>query len=276
MARELLYLQTMKTNSSLVLFGSLVLATGCLHKEASSGAGIDTAESAVDSTDSTEAEGNLMMAAVDGSATPGLLAPTADQVAARIAANIALRFPSGCATATASGADVAITYNNCTGPRGLVHVSGEMDLAISVALSGTISVLGTSTGLSVNGATLDVDADATYGVTGTTHTLAVQTTGSGVGPRGNTVDHDGNYTITWDTGSQCGSIAGHWSTEIGAATRSNDVDLMRCAGSCPSGTVMHHFLGGASLTLTFDGSSVATWTGSNGNTGTVNLSCAAQ
>ena len=275
MARELLCLWVMKTTSSLVLFGSLVLATGCLRKDAG-GTGLATAESAVDSSDSTEAEGNLMMAAVDGSSTTGLLAPTSAQVAAAIAANIAVRFPSGCATAVATGATVAITYTNCTGPRGLVHVTGEMDLAITVALTGTIAVHGTSTGLSVNGATLDVDADATYGVTGTTHTLAVQTTGSGVGPRGNTVDHDGNYTITWDTGSQCGSIAGHWSTEIGAATRSNDVDLMRCAGSCPAGTVTHKFLGGSSLTLTFDGSAVATWSASTGASGSVNLSCTAQ
>lgn len=266
----------MTTHSSLVLFGSLVLATGCLHKDASSGTSIDSAESAVDSSESTEAEGNLMMAAVDGSDATSLLAPTSAQVAAKIAANIALRFPSGCATAVATGADVAITYTNCTGPRGLVHVTGELDLAITVTLTGTISVHGTSTGLAVNGATLDVDADATYGVTGTTHTLAVQTHGSGVGPRGNTIEHDGSYTIVWDTGSQCGSIAGHWSTEIGSATRSNDVDLMRCASSCPAGTITHKFLGGASLTLAFDGSAVASWSASTGATGTVNLSCTAQ
>ena len=265
----------MKTTSKLLLLGSLAFATGCLQHSSSTGS-IDSAESAVDSSDSTEAEGNLMMSAVDGSDSTGLAAATGAQVAARIAANIALRFPNGCATATATGANVVIIYNNCTGPRGLLHVTGELDLAVSVALTGPISVHGTSTGLSVNSATLDIDTDATYAVTGTTHTLTVMTNGSGTGPRGNTVDHTGNYTITWDTGSQCGSIAGQWSTEIGTRTRSNDVDLMRCAGSCPSGTITHHFLAGASVTITFDGSSVATWSASTGTTGSVALSCAAQ
>jgi hypothetical protein len=157
-----------------------------------------------------------------------------------------------------------------------VHVTGELDLAVTVSLAGGISVHGTSTGLSVNRATLDIDTDATYAVSGATHTLTVMTNGSGTGPRGNPVEHDGNYTNTWDTASQCGSIAGSWTTELGSASRSNTVDLMRCAGSCPSGTVEHKFLGGASLTLTFDGSAIATWSASTGASGTVNLTCAAQ
>ncbi len=235
----------------------------------------DSAESVVDSSDSTEAEGNLMMSAVDGSdGGTSLAAPTSAAVAATIAANVGTRLlPAGCATAATNGADVTITYNDCTGPRGLVHITGTLDLAVTVSLTGGISVHGTSTGLMVNKATLDIDTDASYAVTGTTHTLTVKTDGDGTGPRGNPVEHDGNYTITWDIGSQCGSIAGNWSTELGSSTRSNNVDLMRCAGSCPSGTVTHDFLAGASLTLTFDGSAVATWSASTGTSGTIALLC---
>ncbi len=273
LASQLLCLLPMKTQSILLL-GSFALAAGCMKGTTSTG-NLDSAASVVDSSDSTEAEGNMMMSAVDGSDATGLLAPTAAQVAARIAANVALRW-SACATAVATGANVAITYNDCTGPRGLVHVTGELDLAVTVSLTGGISVHGTGTGLTVNRATLDIDTDATYAVSGTTHTLTVKTDGTGVGPRGNAVDHTGNYTITWDTNSQCGSIAGQWSTEIGTASRSNDVNLMRCAGSCPSGTVAHKFLGGASLTLTFDGSAVATWSASTGASGSVDLLCTAQ
>jgi len=218
------------------------------------------------------------MASVDGADMSGLTALTGDQVAAHIAANASTRFtPAGCATATATGSNVKLTLNDCTGPRGLLHITGELDLTASVALDGTISVHAAATALMVNRATIDIDSDATYAVSGTTHTLTVQTMGSGTGPRGNDIDHTGQYTITWDVSSECRSIAGHWSTEFSngsaSAARSNDVNLMRCAGGCPTGMLTHHFLGGASLTVTFDGSNVAQWSASTGKSGSVTLSC---
>lgn len=256
-----------------VLLGSSLFA--CARN---SGTNVDSAEGALDSSDSVEAEGNLMSASVDGADMSALTALTGDQVAAHIAANAPARFtPAGCATATATGSDVKLTLNDCTGPRGLVHVTGELDLTASVSLSGVISVHASGSNIMVNRATLDIDSDATYTVNGTTHTLDVQTQGSGVGPLGNDVEHMGQYTITWDPSTQCHSIAGHWSTELSSstasATRSNDVNLMRCAAGCPTGTITHHFLGGASLTITFDGSNVASWSASTGKSGTVNLAC---
>ena len=185
--------------------------------------------------------------------------------------------PSGSATATASGSNVTVQLTDCTGPRGLLHVTGEIDLVVSIDASGAIKVVGHSDDLQVNAADLTFDVTATYSSSGTTHSLAVQTQGQGTGPRGNSIDHDGNYTISWDTSSQCGSINGTWSTEFSngtaSATRSNDVDVMRCAGGCPSGTLVHHFLGGQTLTVTFDGTNVATWSTSGGRSGTVNLTC---
>jgi hypothetical protein len=134
-------------------------------------------------------------------------------------------------------------------------------------------VHGTSSGLQVNRADLVIDATATYAVSGTSHTLTVQTMGSGTGPRGNEVEHDGNYSLTWDTASTCHSIDGHWQTDLGVRERSNDVSLHRCAGSCPTGTITHHFLAGASLTVTFDGTATAQWSASTGASGTTQLSC---
>jgi hypothetical protein len=132
-----------------------------------------------------------------------------------------------------------------------------------------------SNNLEANGASLVISADATY--SSANHSLTVQTMGEGTGPRGNTVDHNGDYTITWDPSSQCHTIDGQWSTEIttsvASATRSNAVDLTRCAGGCPTGTITHTFLGGQSITVTFDGTNVATWSGSGGRSGTVNLTC---
>jgi hypothetical protein len=263
----------MRQLTMFVLLGSSLLA--CAKN---SGSDVDGAPTALDSSDSVQAEGNVMMASVDGADMTALTAPTGDQVAGTIAANAQTRWtPAGCATAVASGSNVTIKLNDCTGPRGLVHVTGELDLAVTVSLTGSISVHATATGLEVNRATLDIDATGTYAVNGTTHTLQVQTMGSGTGPLGNEVEHQGNYTITWNTTDQCRSIDGSWSTEITTstanATRSNDVNLMQCGLSCPTGMLTHHFLGGASLTVTFNGTAIASWSTSTGKSGTVPLLC---
>jgi hypothetical protein len=261
----------MRNLTSIVLLGSSLLLGACMNK----GDGdIDSASDAVDSSDSTQAEGNVMMAAVDGSSTQGLAAVTDVQVAAAISANVGTRMlPAGCAVPTVNGAKIAIQYNDCTGPRGLVHVTGELDLTISIDGAGAIDVAASASGLEVNGATLDIDATAVYAVTGSDDTLTVQTMGTGTGPRGTAIDHDGNYTIGWDATNQCASIAGTWSTELGAADRSNTVNLSECGGSCPTGTLSHKYLAGITLNVAFDGTAVATWSLSTGGSGTVALSC---
>ncbi len=264
----------MRTLASLVFIGSTLLV-GC----AKNSTNVDSASAAIDSQESVESEGNVMMAMTDGADGMALVAPalpTPDQVAARIAANVALRWnPAGCATATASGANVTVTFNDCTGPRGLLHVTGTLDLAVTVDTA--IHVHGTATGLEVNRAVLDIDSNATYSTTATTHSISVQTTGTGTGPFGNTIDHTGDYTVTWDPASSCGSLQGMWSTEISSttasATRSNDVNIMRCAGGCPTGSLVHTGFGGVTLTVTFDGSATASWTTSTGKSGTFALQC---
>ncbi len=272
-------------NISFVL-GSLALGTliGCV-KSANTSSSADSAETAVDSQDTVEAEGNMMAAVSDGADQAGVAAvaapaaPTADQVAAYIASHAPARFlPAGCATATASGANVVLQLSDCTGPRGLLHVTGELDLAVSIPAAGGIQINGMSNGtLEVNQASLTVNSQALYQASGTGRTLTVSTQGSGTGPLGNDVVHDGNYTVSWDSTTQCHTLDGSWSTEIttstASATRSNDVMLSRCAGGCPTGSVVHHGFGGLTLTITFNGTNVASWSTSTGKSGTVNLQC---
>ncbi|HEY0195286.1 MAG TPA: hypothetical protein VGC42_29425 [Kofleriaceae bacterium] len=265
--------------STVLLSSSLLSATACMNKGGYDTASDDSAESAVDSAESAGAEGDMMMAAVDDSGTASAQAPlTADSVTATIAANLSARYsPQGCATVTVTGDSIKTTYHGCTGPRGLVHVDGELDLAVNLSTAGSVTVHATSTDLEVNGATLDVDATGTYTVTGTSHSLTVMTTGTGTGPRGRNIDHEGNYTISWDTANQCRTINGQWSTDIGLRDRSNNVQLSRCGGGCPTGSVAHNFLGNRTLTVTFDGTATAQWalTGGAGAgaTGNVALSC---
>jgi hypothetical protein len=257
--------------SSVLLSTSLI---ACMRGDSDS---LDTAASAVDSQESVSDESDLMVSAVDGASATGLAPLTGDQVAATIAANISARWPGGCAVVTQAGADITVKYTDCTGPRGLVHVTGELDLTVTIPALATIAVHGSASGLQVNSATLDFDLDATYTTSGTTSTLAVTANGSGTGPRGNSIDHNGNYTVTWDTASACRTIDGAWSTDLTSAAataeRSNTVNLSRCDSSCPTGSLTHKFLAGASLTITFDGSSTAQWSASTGASGSVPLLC---
>lgn len=269
----------MRSFTSLLLLGSSLTIAACASKADT--ATDDSAETAIDSTDSTSSEGNIMMAAVDGSDQSSF---TAVSVSAQVSANLSARFtPASCVVVTPTATTIEAVFTDCTGPYGLVHVTGELDLSVSVSTQGTITVHGVSSDLKVGGSDLEVDATATYSSQGPSHTLTVTTKGSGTGPRGNPVDHDGSYTVTWDSSSQCRSLMGEWSTELGSLTRSNEVDVTQCGTSCPTGTIVHKFLGGKQLTITFDGSATASWVlaGAIGSTtattsGTVALSCQAQ
>ncbi len=268
----------MKLSTSTLLLASLSLIPACMNKN--TGLGTDTAESQMDQQDSVEAEGNVMMEATDGADMASATTLTADAVAAKISTNITARWaPSTCVTVTQTGANLKVIYNDCTGSRRhLVHVSGELDLAISVELAtGAVDVHGTSDSLMVNGADLAIDATAVYTRTGDDRKVVVHSTGTGTGPRGNDIEHQGDYTVTWNPTSQCGAIAGHWQTDFTSATataeRSNDVDVSRCATGCPTGMITHHYVRGAALTITFDGTATAAWSTSLGGSGTVALQC---
>jgi hypothetical protein len=261
----------MRSFPSILLLGSSLVVTACAASgDATSD---DSAESAADSADAASAEGNMMMAATEGS-NLSAVELTAEIVAGNVAANLSARFqPSTCAVITQTGLTLKAVFNDCTGIRGLLHVSGELDLVVSVSLQDAITVHGTSNNLKVNGAQLTVDATATYSSQGSSHQLVVTTEGSGVGPRGRTIEHDGSYTVTWDRDTQCHTITGSWSTEIGARTRSNEVNLSRCGTGCPTGSVIHTFLRGESLSIEFDGTATASWSASTGASGTLALSC---
>jgi hypothetical protein len=282
----------MRNLLSTVVFSSSLVFTACAAtpgNDPSNSTGTVSADedaaSAVDAADSASAEGDLMMAAVDGSDAGGLLAAA---VSAKISANVSARFtPSGCATITPGADALAIKFNDCTGPRGLVHITGELDLTASIA-KGAITVKGASTDLKLNGADLDVDATATYAVTASGPTLTVTTATTGTGPRGNAVDHNGDYTIAWDPATACRSLDGTWSTDRAAGSTSNTVELSQCGGGCPTGSIARTFVDGKTLTISFDGTATASWSlaaagaaagsagsasGSAAASGTITLDC---
>jgi hypothetical protein len=257
----------------LFALAALVFTTAAC-KQAGDADSLD-AEIAVDSANVNQAESTILASALDGSETAtgaGLTGPTPQGVADWIAQHAGSRYaPAGCATVTESGLTVKLVFADCTGPRGLRQVDGEVDLTVSAGAGGAIDVAASATNFQIGQATLSIDSQGVYTASGTTRSLEVTTQGSGTGPLGNTIQHDGQYTATWD--DTCVSIEGSWSTEIGAAQRSTTASLMRCADQCPTGTLTRDTFRGHTIDVTFDGSPVATWTTSTGRTGTIDLPC---
>jgi hypothetical protein len=234
------------------------------------------AELAVDSTNVSQGESAILASAVDGSEAATGFAPaplatpqgTADWIAAHAGAKFS---PAGCATVTESGLTDTIAFSDCTGPRGLLHLTGSIAITVSAGANGAIDLSATATGLEVNNATIDISSSAVYTVSGASKSLAVTTSGSGTGPLGNTIQHDGQYTASWD--ATCESLEGSWSTEVGAAQRSTTANVMKCDSGCPTGTITRDTFRGHTITVTFDGTAVAKWTTSTGGSGTVALAC---
>src|SRR5262249_29562189 len=109
-----------------------------------------SATEALDSAEVVQSEGAVFVAGTDS-----LTVQMSGEQAAVSAAASAKTFwqPSGCVTASASGTTVTYTLNDCTGPFGLVHVSGTVVVTYSLALDG-IHAHATANDLMVNGASI--------------------------------------------------------------------------------------------------------------------------
>jgi len=258
--------------ASLAAILIVTCAPGCKKTEQQTGQE-PVAGEAVDSVDVAQNEAALVVAASD---TAGAEA-TADQAAqAAVTAAPTAYSPKECVTAELTGkSTVLYTLDDCTGPYGLIHVTGEVTVVFSDQSDG-LHAHATATGLSINGATIDLDANATYEVSGTQKTLSVTTQGKGTGPRGNSITRSGEYTATWDSGTSCFGLDGDWSTRVGVVAWDTKVaGYDRCATECPAsgGSISWTGQNGKSLTVTFDGTDAAKWQTSTGKSGTVDLFC---
>ncbi|MBP9085556.1 MAG: hypothetical protein KBG15_05525 [Kofleriaceae bacterium] len=258
---------------SSVSFVSLlvVAAVGCDKSDGASSVDQSAAELAVDSSDSGQTEGAVMSSLMEGTEVQaGLAAPTDEDVAQRILDRAKARYlPAPCLTATRTGAAVNLVLNGCTGPRGLRTLTGTINVIGSVTAAGDFQAVATAQGLMVNASVMDINSTAIYAPSA--KTLSVTTAGAGIGPLGNEISRTGAYTVAWT--ATCATVAGAWSTTVGDAARSTTVQMQRCKDSCPIGSVVHTGRLGRTVTVTFDGTAVASWVSSKGGAGTIDLPC---
>jgi hypothetical protein len=261
------------SNGSRTTLTTLALATITLAAPA---CGMDLDESAAseaaDSSEITANEGALVASGADDAATPLTAADLAGGATARAAARFQ---PAGCATVTVSGDTVTTVLDDCTGRFGLLHVTGTLVSVFSDAADG-VHVVTTAQDLAVNRATLNVNASAVITEAAGVRTLVVTTDGSGTGPRGHSFTRNGTYTITRNLSTSCVSLDGSWQLSAAGLSRMTTVSgLVRCDGMCPAdgGTIVHTGFRGRTVTLTFDGTDIASWSSTTGRTGTIDLTC---
>ncbi len=250
-------------SSLMVVF---VLAAGCGGGTTTQEEG--TAQEALDSNEVGSAESAIMVTSADSAE-----GSTGEAAATSAKTKFPAHFtPSGCAVATVTGNKVSYVLTKCTGPWGLAHVTGTIDVTYTKTATG-FSAVASGSNLMVNRATIDLDATGTFSSDGTTKTATVDAKSSGTGPNGNHVTRSGSYTVTWD--STCMTLDGMWTTGIGLKSASTTIDNMKlCSGMCPqSGTVVHVGFFGFTITVSFDGTGAVKWSTSNNKSGTVNLSC---
>jgi hypothetical protein len=236
----------------------------------------ENATEGVESAQMSLTEGTLIASGSEDEGA-GCGAITAAELAAAAAARGAARFqPAGCASVAVSGTTLTYTLDECAGRLGLVHVTGTLLAQLADGKNG-IDITVSGKGLKANRATLDLDATAVLGSDGAKCKLVVNTDSRGVTARGNAFTRTGSYTVERDPATACVSLDGQWQLDLATGrTRSTTASgLLRCADACPAagGQIVHTGLLGRTVTVTFDGSEVASWTSSTGRSGTVDLTC---
>jgi hypothetical protein len=211
---------------------------------------------------------------------------TTDPLQAASALAGAQWWPAGCATRSRDASDPATVHihlDDCTGPFGLRHHTGDVTVVFSKNADGTLHAHATSANMTVNGHPVSYERDKDIAISGTTRTVTSTGSWTRENADGETVTFDAKLSIVVDLGARCRTTNGtSVKTKInGREVDSTITDYKVCRGpdgaeSCPSGTITHtHVTTGKTITVEFDGSATAKVTGPRGATALVPLVCGA-
>jgi hypothetical protein len=231
-------------------------------------------EQALDATAMAEYETGIVAVAVEGY---DYVIMSAEEAAENAADNAEEQFDvPECVSTQVDGDTVVYTFNDCSGPYGLVHLNGSAEVTFTSTMTSARVIA--SGDLQINGVEMDIDCDALYEIVGAdVSRLTISSSSSAVGPRGNSVGHNGDFTATFDAEAECIAIDGEISTSANSFMWSFSAQgYERCMGACPTtgGTVgFQGGISGLAVTIEFDGSDRARWSTSTGRSGTILLLC---
>jgi len=197
-------------------------------------------------------------------------------------------WPSGCVTRAQTGpSQVTVTFNDCTGPFGLVHIDGQ-ELVTFVPAPGAALAPGGALQATIEGVSLTANGrpishSATAVITfPDSNTRAVAWNGSWkrMNDLGEMVQHTSDLRISVDLSTNCRTINGSAQTHVDAREVNTTItgyemchDAMGQEG-CPSGAVDHvGVTSGKTVQIQFNGTAEADVTGARGDTFQVPLVC---
>jgi hypothetical protein len=225
---------------------AVFVAAGC------GGAGaLSSSESALisdsetsDSTDDSVESGVEEPLSGSDPTDPGAVDPSSSSadLLVRIKTNPGRWFtPAGCIVTTIVGNVATSVFTNCKGPLGLHTYNGTVTSTWTQS-SDSWTVTHHATSFKIDNATLDHDATIVYTKTGTTYSRHRSGATSGTTGGGEAIDHNFDWTVTYDPTSKCITRDGSADATIGGRAYSASITGYKRCGvgdlGCPqSGTV---------------------------------------
>jgi hypothetical protein len=181
--------------------------------------------------------------------------------------------PAGCLQITddASNAQVTYAFAGCTGPLGLVELTGIVTVGWQVA-SSQLTLNFSATDFHINRAIIaSWQATAVITATGNQRSMTWDAQLTGTTGSGRQFTRTNDKTLTWTVGVACLGVTGQSTGDIaGADLQTTIVTWQRCADACPQAgsqidvknlgngdSIDIDYDGGPSAELTADGKSVA-------------------
>jgi hypothetical protein len=186
--------------------------------------------------------------------------------------------PAGCLQVTEDTANQTATYvfDGCTGPLGLVELTGTVNVSWQTAQN-QLTVDLSAQGFRINRATID-DWQATAVVTasGTQRTMSWNGQLSGTTGRGRHFSRTNQKTIAWTTGVPCIAVTGQSTGNVLVARlQTTFTSWMVCADSCPqagSEIQVKNLDNGDDIDVKYEGGATAELT-IDGHSDTIGLAC---
>ncbi len=268
---------------AITLLTLLVAVTGCdTVKDALSPSQDGEANAAVESTELTRLEASLLIAIAE--VTPLDVDPAAQAVAVEEALSTVFS-PADCVRGEVTGESVTADLDGCTGPRAFT-ITGVVNIAFDEGANDGTELRVTAGNVEIGGMAVTINTTTTLPADlAASRELEVATLGGGTGDGDALTGRRGDYTVTYD--ESCLRLDGDWTSSLDTRLFQSVVtDFHRCGEACPTeGRIIYgetdaeQAAGGVidvdGLTVSFDGSDVATYISTELSAGRVQLDCRA-
>jgi hypothetical protein len=222
----------------------LALAVGCAAKNTNSSnnpSAVDEGSDANQSESDTESMATSLIGG-DGSgvrlATGPELNPVMGELELDNVGDAAKAFfrPAGCLVVTDDAANKKATYkfSDCTGPYGLVHITGEVDLTYSSSAANQLTVNYSANSLQINRSTINWTATANVTGNGLARDMVWDGKFDGTTAHGRAFQRTNHKEYKWTVGQACLSVAGSSDGTVTSHELKTDViNFSICKGGCP-------------------------------------------